>query len=65
MLELKKIYLIPLFGFGSTRNGKGSDAGDESAKLAALYQLVKETKEYIHNFQHKQFYQQSKFDHYH
>lgn len=43
-LGWKKINLIPLFGFGSTRNGKGTDAGEESAKLAALYLLVKETK---------------------
>lgn len=43
-LEWKKINLIPLFGFGSTRKGNGNDAGEESAKLAALYPLVKETK---------------------
>ncbi|RHN52222.1 hypothetical protein MtrunA17_Chr6g0478131 [Medicago truncatula] len=35
-LGWKKINLIPLFGFGSTRNGKGTDAGEESAKLADI-----------------------------
>jgi len=39
--RIGKIYLIPLFGFGSTRNANGTDAGVESAKLAALYLLVK------------------------
>jgi hypothetical protein len=38
-------YLIPLFGFGSTRNDKGTDAGEESARLAALYSLVREDKQ--------------------
>lgn len=33
--------LIPLFGLGSTRRGKGNAAGEESAKFAALCQLVK------------------------
>ena len=37
--------LIPLLGLGSTRSGKGTDAGEESAKLAALCPLVKEEKE--------------------
>lgn len=34
-------YLMPLFGLGSTRSGNGTDAGEESAKLAALCPLVK------------------------
>lgn len=33
---------MPLFGLGSTRSGRGSDAGDESAKLAALCLIVKD-----------------------
>lgn len=40
--EERKRDLIPLFGLGSTRSGKGTDAGEESAKLAALCSLVKE-----------------------
>lgn len=57
----RSIYLIPLFGFGSTRSGKGTDAGEESAKLAAWYPLVKETEENIYSFfQHKKFYQKNK-----
>lgn len=42
--EERKRDLIPLFGLGSTRSGKGTDAGEESAKLAALCSLVKENK---------------------
>lgn len=34
--------LIPLFGFGSTRSGRGIVAGEESAMLAALFKAVKE-----------------------
>ena len=37
--------LIPLLGLGSTRSDKGTDAGEESAKLAALCPLVKEERE--------------------
>ena len=37
--------LIPPLGLGSTRSGNGTDAGEESAKLAALCPLVKEEKE--------------------
>lgn len=32
----KLLYLIPLFGLGSTRRDNGAGVGDESAKLAAL-----------------------------
>ena len=45
MHVLRERDLIPLFGLGSTRSGKGTDAGEESAKLAALCALVKEERE--------------------
>jgi len=48
--RIVKIYLIPLFGFGSTRNANGTDAGVESAKLAALYLLVKGKQSNTDNF---------------
>ena len=35
---------MPLFVLGSTRSGRGRDAGEESAKLAALYLIIKEKK---------------------
>ena len=35
-VERPKRHLIPVFGFGSTRRGNGTGAGEESAKLAAL-----------------------------
>lgn len=38
----KGLYLIPLFGFGSTLSGRGTDAGEVSA--TALCQPVKERK---------------------
>lgn len=37
------LYLIPLFCLGSTRSVKGADAGEESARFAALCALVKQT----------------------
>jgi hypothetical protein len=40
--ERERENLIPLLGLGSTRSGKGTDAGEESAKLAALCPEVKE-----------------------
>lgn len=40
----RELYLIPLFGLDSTRRAKGTDAGEESAKLAALCQFVKEKR---------------------
>lgn len=36
-------------GFGSTRNASGTDAGEESAKLAALYSLVKGKQKNTYN----------------
>lgn len=41
--DWEKRNLMPLFGLGSTRRGSGSDTGDESAKLAALWLQIKET----------------------
>ena len=49
----KYVYLIPLLCLGSTRSDKGTDAGEESARLAALCTLVKENMRETGGGQHQ------------
>lgn len=42
IIKERPLYLMPLFALGSTRSGRGNDAGEESAKLAALYLIIKD-----------------------